>query len=55
MTKHTLEIVVAIVSVEIKKSNLLCHVGKLQGTRKKPHAIDVALEQNIQHSFWFIT
>jgi len=55
MVKHTLEIVAAIVSVEIKKSNLLCQDGKLQVTRKKPHAIDVALEQNIQHSFWFIT
>jgi hypothetical protein len=55
MIKHTLEIVAAIVSAETKKSSQLCLVGKLQDIRKKPHVIDVALEQNIQHSFWFIT
>jgi hypothetical protein len=39
---------------KIKKSNLLCPHGKQQVIRKKPHVIDVALEQNIQRSYWYI-
>jgi hypothetical protein len=39
---------------KIKKSNHLCLTGKQQAIRKKPHVIDVALEQNIQLSCWYI-
>jgi hypothetical protein len=45
---------VKLVLRKIKKSSPLCPRGKQQDIRKKPHVIDVALEQNIQHSCWYI-
>jgi hypothetical protein len=50
MDRYTIEDVARLASRKIKKSNHLCPHGKQQDTRKKPHAIDVALEQNIQHN-----
>jgi hypothetical protein len=38
---------------KIKKSSHQYPHGKQQAIRKKPHVIDVVLEQNIQHSCWF--
>ena len=42
-----------LVSRKTKKLSRLCQLGNQQGTRKKPHAIDVALEQSIQHNCWY--
>jgi hypothetical protein len=39
---------------KIAKLNRLWLGGKQLGIRKKPHAIDVALEQSIQRSCWYI-
>jgi hypothetical protein len=51
MGKCTTEAAVKLVLRKIKKLSHLCPPGNQQGIRKKPHVIDVALEQNIQHSF----
>jgi hypothetical protein len=51
MGKFIIEVGAKFVLRKIKKSNPRCLHGKQQDIRKKPHAIDVALEQNIQHSF----
>jgi hypothetical protein len=42
-------------SRKIKKSKLLSLDGNLQGTRKKPHVIAAALEQDMLVSCWCIT
>jgi hypothetical protein len=55
MAKYILEAVVKLVSRKIKRLNLLFLLGKQQVIRKKPHVIDVALEQSIQHNCWCIT
>jgi hypothetical protein len=51
---HTIVVVARLVLKKIKKLNHLCPHGKQQDIKKKPHAIDVALEQNIQLSYWYI-
>jgi hypothetical protein len=50
MGKYIIEVVVKLVLRKIRKSNRQCPHGSQQATRKKPHVIDVALEQNIQLS-----
>jgi hypothetical protein len=54
MDRCIIEAAVKLVSRKIKRSSHLCPRGKQQDIRKKPHVIDVALEQNIQHSYWYI-
>jgi hypothetical protein len=51
MGKFIIEVVVKPVLRKTRKLNRQCPHGKQQDTRKKPHAIDVALGQSIQHSF----
>jgi hypothetical protein len=55
MVYHTIAVGVSIVSRKIVKSNHPQLVGSQQATRKKPHVIDVALKQSIQHNCWCIT
>jgi hypothetical protein len=50
MVCHIIVVGVSIASRKIDESNRQWLVGNLLATRKKPHAIDVALEQNTQHS-----
>jgi hypothetical protein len=51
MGKFIIEVVAKLALRKIRKLNPLCLHGKQRVIRKKPHVIDVALEQNIQHSF----
>jgi hypothetical protein len=37
-----------------RRSSRLFLVGKVQATRKNPHVIDVGLELDIQHNYWYI-
>jgi hypothetical protein len=50
MGKYIIEVGVRIALRKIKKLNPQCPDGKHQDTRKKPHAIDVALGQSIRHN-----
>jgi hypothetical protein len=54
MEYHTIAVGASIVSRKIGESNRPWLVGSLWATRKKPHVIDVALKQNIQHNCWYI-
>jgi hypothetical protein len=54
MGKFIIEVVARPVLKRIKRSGRQCPHGSQQVTRKKPHVIDVALEQNTQHSCWYI-
>jgi hypothetical protein len=51
MDRCIIEAAVKLVSRKIRRLNHLFLLGKQQAIRKKPHVIDVALEQNIQHSY----
>jgi hypothetical protein len=55
MDRYTTEAAVKLVLRKIKRSSHLFLPGKQQDIRKKPHVIDVALEQSIQHSYWYTT
>jgi hypothetical protein len=50
MDKCIIEVGVKLASRKTRRLNHLCQLGSLLGIRKKPHVIDVALEQNIQRS-----
>jgi hypothetical protein len=54
MDRYIIEVVARLASKKIRGSNPLYPHGKQQDIRKKPHAIDVALEQSIQRSCWYI-
>jgi hypothetical protein len=55
MVRYIIEAGAKLALKRIKKSNLLCPNGNQLVIRKKPHVIDVALEQNILHNCWCIT
>jgi hypothetical protein len=54
MIKYITEVVARPALKKTKKLSRQCLHGSQQATKKKPHVIDVALEQSIQHSCWYI-
>jgi hypothetical protein len=54
MGKYTIEVVAKPVLRKIRRSSRQFQLGNQLAIRKKPHAIDVALEQNIRRSYWCI-
>jgi hypothetical protein len=54
MGKYTIEVVAKPVLRKIRRSSRQFQLGNQLAIRKKPHAIDVALGQNIQRSYWCI-
>jgi hypothetical protein len=54
MGRCIIEVGVKLALRKTKKLNHQCPHGKQQDTRKKPHAIVVALEQSIRRNYWFI-
>jgi hypothetical protein len=53
MIVFTIEVAVRYALKRTKRSSLLFLVGKVQATRKNPHVIDVGLELDIQHNYWY--
>jgi len=52
---HTIAADVRLVNVVGAASSPENHVGKVQGTRKNPHVIDVGSRQELPVSYWYIT